>query len=219
MGSAAGDIECILWIDELRRGSPEWLSWALAAPNDSGNLGEPVVIACKALPSVEYPRSCFSYDGETGELRWRERPDVPLKCNRKWAGKLASSTTKRGYITVRINGIAYQSHRVIWKLSYGVDPDGGFDIDHIDGDRSNNRLNNLRLATRQQNAMNSQPYARGLPKGVSVLASGRYSACICVNYTNRHLGLFDTPEEAETVYLAAAERLYGEFAFHNRPTK
>lgn len=69
----------------------------------------------------------------------------------RFAGKEAGTISKAGYREVKLNGSTYKSHRILWKIANGFDPDM---IDHIDGNRLNNRHDNLRLATRQENGAN-----------------------------------------------------------------
>lgn len=94
-------------------------------------------------------------------------------------------------------------HRLIWEEAYGPIPDGMW-IDHINGDKHDNRLDNLRLATGQQNQMNR-------PRAVGVSRSrGRWQAQITVDYRNIHLGNFTDyldalgeRRKAETLYFGA----------------
>jgi hypothetical protein len=100
-------------------------------------------------------------------------------------------------------------HRVI------TDAKAEFDVDHIDRNGLNNRRENLRVATKSQNACNRAPKpgtASGF-KGVFFhKISGQWRACITVNRRKRHLGLFDTPLEAHEAYCREAAKAHGEFA-------
>jgi hypothetical protein len=100
---------------------------------------------------------------------------------------------------------------LIWVIVHDVDP-AHLEIDHINGDRSDNRLNNLRLATVSQNRQNSSARkGRDLPKGVK-RNKGRFGARVTCNKTVHWLGTYDTPEEAHAVYMAAVKELHGDFA-------
>ena len=163
----------------------------------------------KPLPPVETIRHLFDYDFETGQLTWKN----PLyRTTRK--GSRAGTLNSRGYIQVQISGKFYLAHRIVWVYATGFDP-GDLEIDHIDCNKSNNQLSNLRLAKRTENARNKKTRkdsASGL-KGVYYNKTrNKYVALICVNYKQRNLGYFDTPELAHMAYCKAAAELHGEFA-------
>lgn len=85
-------------------------------------------------------------------------------------------------------------------------------VDHKDGNRANNRLENLRLATHSQNRRNSKGNVRSQSGMKGVYRNGkRWVARIYVTGKSKHLGMFGTPEEAHAAYCAAAKELYGEF--------
>jgi hypothetical protein len=173
-------------------------------------------MAAKSLPSAEYLRQCFIYDPETGSLTWRtSRPREHFTTDagqRRWitqvAGRPAGSLNRHLYVS--INRVGYQVHRVIWKMVSGIDPTK--EIDHRNGDKTDNRWRNLREATRQQNVLNTprRKQKGTLPKGVSVNHK-RYAAHIKRNGKQVHLGTFDTPTEAHSAYCEAARELDPEF--------
>lgn len=91
-------------------------------------------------------------------------------------------------------------------------------VDHKNGDTLDNRRLNLRLCTKSQNAQNRHVVlAQSGFKGVIATKSGRWSAHITKNYRSRHIGTFDTKEEAALAYDAEAVRMFGEFANLNFP--
>ena len=103
-------------------------------------------MAKKPLPDAELLRQLLEYDAETGLLKWRERDSSHFadarRCsiwNAKYAGTRAGQSRK--YVIVKILGVGYVAHRIIWKMVHGVDPD---EIDHINRDKLDNRLINLR---------------------------------------------------------------------------
>lgn len=99
-------------------------------------------------------------------------------------------------------------HRLVGEAFLGLTADR--QVDHIDGDRTNNRLENLRLATHSQNRRNSRSRSSCGMKGVSRHRK-RWSAKITIDGKLKHLGIYDTPEEAHAAYCAAAKELHGEF--------
>ena len=138
-------------------------------------------------------------------------------------GYLISNHTKKkigapneeGYIRIRgSNGKEYRAHRIIWSLHNGEIPKGML-IDHIDGNRQNNKIENLRLATRTQNNTNSISKGNKYPKGVQ--ASGnKFRARIYSQGKWYSLGTYTTVEEASNAYIKKAEELHGKFTLHNR---
>jgi hypothetical protein len=108
----------------------------------------------------------------------------------------------------------YRAHRLAWLYVYGEALGEFEEIDHINGDRQDNRIGNLRRATKSQNMANMRGHSKlGLPKGVSIQAkSRRFMACIMVGRRKKYLGTFDTATEAHAAYRAAAQEHHGEFA-------
>lgn len=165
----------------------------------------------KPLPSVDELRAMFSYDPETGRMTNRvSRPP------RGAIGAFSEYTPKDvgAYRMVAIRGARYRAHRVIWALHHGIDP-GPLDIDHINGDRQDNRAGNLRTATRSQNNHNTgaPKTNRSGVKGVSWHAgSKRWFACIAINGKTKYLGIFKGIDEASATYQAELANQAGEFA-------
>lgn len=160
----------------------------------------------KPLPSQEELKRLFDYDSDAGVLRWRVSSSPKVK-----VGDIAGRKNK-GYIGVMISRKEYQAHRIAWKIVYGEDPE---EIDHINGVKHDNRIDNLRSCTRSQNAMN-----RGARRGVKGVhwskSSSKWRAAIQINGKRKHIGLFNCIKEAERAYKEAAEKHHGEFAYHNR---
>lgn len=151
-------------------------------------------------------RELLSYDPETGVLTWRVN-----RSGSALAGTRAGSTRKSGYRSVHIKGVLCVEHRVIWLYVHGKWP--ADQVDHINCDRSDNRLRNLRLATNAENQRNC-PVRRDNKLGIKGVyrVGRRYRSSIRDNGRVKHLGYFPTKEEAREAYTAAAIRLYGEFA-------
>lgn len=133
--------------------------------------------------------------------------------NTRYAGQIAGSV-QHGYIKINFERRFFYAHRLAWFLVHGKDT--ASQIDHIDGDRLNNRISNLRVASNAENQANARRQSNNTTgiKGVVRIRNGRYRAEITHDYRNINLGHFDTLEEAATVRRDAAERLHGEFARH-----
>lgn len=130
-------------------------------------------------------------------------------------GTVASRHAADGYEYVSIYGKSYRAHRVAWLYTYGEWPPS--QIDHVDGNPSNNRLENLRLATNAQNQQNRKIASNNTSGAKGVTKTGeRFSARIGIGGKSKHLGTFGTVNAAADAYKAAAEELFGEFS---RPEK
>lgn len=169
-------------------------------------------MAAKPLPPVEYLRQRLRYEPETGKLYWRENPAASAKWNRRYAGREAFINDNcNGYKAGRLDYVAYLAHRVIWAMCYEEDPPG--QIDHIDHDRVNNRLENLRVVSHQENHRNTSRKKNNTSghNGVSwFAASSRWSAYIMVDRRKQHLGYFAEKQDAIDARKAAEAR----YGFH-----
>jgi HNH endonuclease/AP2 domain len=147
------------------------------------------------------------YDSKTGEFHW-------LKCVSKSTrvGDAAGTPTGNGYRKITIEGRQYGAHQLAWLYKTGKWCSAF--IDHRDRNRSNNVWTNLRRATHSQNCANKSRHRNNRSgfKGVSRNEWGRWRASVVKNGQRHHLGYFATPQEAHAVYLAAARKLFGEFA-------
>jgi len=169
------------------------------------------------LPSAEYLHQCFEYEPAPGELRWRSRPrehftslQNRMSWNGKWAGHIAGRLSVKGYWQVCLDNRRFYVSRIIYKMHYGIDPEW---IDHKDGDRTNNTLENIRSATMLQNNRNvvKQVGFAGLV-GVTKRRN-RFMAKIRDQAGKRRsLGTFNTAEEAHAAYREASSRIHGEFS-------
>lgn len=165
------------------------------------------------------------YDAETGKLFWLQRSSemfkgevqTPEHCADRWNSRCAgqealSSITARGYRAGKIFGRMFYAHRVIWAMQTGEWPSAL--IDHKDTDRSNNRWDNLRQATPSQNQHNKRltsANSSGI-KGVSRhKRSGKWQANISLHGKQKHLGVFDSIEQAEHRVNAARCALHLEY--------
>jgi hypothetical protein len=153
-------------------------------------------------------REIFSYDPETGELRWKTR--VSLRFH---IGELVGSIDSHGYRRVTVRGRHLKCHRIAWAMVHGEWP--AEQVDHVDGNRANNAIANLREATNAQNNWNINHRSLGASgyRGVQWnKADKRWRASITVNKRTIYLGQFKTAEEASRAYLAAKATHHGEFA-------
>jgi hypothetical protein len=160
-------------------------------------------------------RQLFDYDLETGVFKWRVEPR-PL---RPLIGKIAGSLDSYGYRQIafvsqegrRRSALA---HRLAWVYVNGSIPDG-MEIDHIDCNRDNNSISNLRLATRRQqvhNMIRSSINKSGF-KGASYdKKRDKWQSRIMVDGRNLYLGRHNSAHEAHEAYAIAAKKYFGEFA-------
>lgn len=162
---------------------------------------------CSVLPPQSELLDLFSYDPESGSLRWK------VSRSQRRAGDVAGSLKKEGYWTVGIHEKVYKAHRVIWKMVTGADPVE--QIDHIDLNRSNNRWSNLREATGCQNMQNRRLHSNSTSgvKGVSYnKQESKWDAYIMANKKFILLGRFTSQEQAANIVASARSELHGEFA-------
>jgi hypothetical protein len=157
----------------------------------------------------EILRSWLSYDSETGEFRWARKPNGgPRK-----KGVIAGHTKGCGYVTIGLLGKNYKAHRLAWFYVHGNWP--RHFIDHIDGNRGNNAIRNLREASDIDNARNA--VARGYIVDRKRCPNRPYHAKIRVLNRAIGLGYYATAEEARAAYLAGTKKYFGEFsAAHSR---
>lgn len=174
-------------------------------------------MAKKALPSPEVLRQLLDYDPSTGVLMWKRRAEGPKAWNSRYAGTVALGyTMQNGYRQGAIGNVLVMAHRVIWAMQTNAWPEQ--DVDHINGDRADNRWANLRAASRSDNNKNRKPIAgKSSPfLGVSFArASGKWDARIQSGGRQICLGHFASEIDAAKAYDAAARKYHGEFARPN----
>ncbi len=177
-------------------------------------------IISKELPSQAELHRLFEY-ADTGELIWRPRPVSDFKnqraCN-TWnaqlTGKVAGYINKStGYRYICVDAVRFLAHRLIYAWHHGACP-ADLQIDHRDGDRSNNRVGNLRLATHAENSQNSVKRSDNTSGHRGVCwdkQTQKFQAQIKTNNRNKHLGYFQSAEEAAAAYAQAARIHHGAF--------
>ena len=142
-----------------------------------------------------------NYDPDTGQF-------TRLVGVQKSPAGAMLGTPSGGYLYARLNYRKYALHRLAWLYVHGYHPPD--QIDHINGDKSDNRIKNLRLATHSQNAANRKGRAR--LRGVT--RNGRaYEARVKVGRKSHHLGRFSCPAAAHFAYVIAANVHFGDYQF------
>jgi HNH endonuclease len=144
----------------------------------------------------------FHYNPRTGEL-WK------LYSNKS---QLISSVNSGGYITVKYKGHAFVAHRIIWFLHYGYWPE---EIDHINRDKADNHIENLRECTRSQNQANKPNIRNSDIRGVRLRENGKWQARVRINNKLISFGCHNTRREAAEKYNIEALKLFGKFAILN----
>lgn len=149
----------------------------------------------KYLPSYDEINKNFSYDSNTGLITRKLRV---ANCSK--VGEIAGYINDHGYVIIKYLGDAYKAHRLAWLLHYKVWPEK--DIDHIDGNKSNNSIINLRDVSRSTNILNTKHTSNNKSgyRGVSI-HNGKWRARLMLNGVSKIIGMYDTPEEASEAYL------------------
>lgn len=145
-------------------------------------------------------KSLFDY--KDGHLYWKKN------------NKLAGSLKPTGYIVIEVNEKNIMAHRLVWL--YHHETLNGF-VDHIDGNKSNNKIENLRIATKAQNCWNKKIYPTNKVgiKGIRKRSdTNKYEVRISVNNKRLVLGSYDDLELAELVMIEARDKHHKEFANH-----
>lgn len=171
--------------------------------------------------SLEYLKECIDYNPETGIAVWKERPlhhfkniSNMISTNSQTAGKEINTINTHGYYRFTIDYSTYLLHRVIWKLMTGKDSEHY--IDHKDGNKINNKWENIRESTPRQNMQNTGKKSHNTSGYKGVQKGERDNTWKAVirdnNGKDKYLGIFPTPEDAHKAYCEAASAYHGEFA-------
>ena len=155
----------------------------------------------------KYVKELFEY--QDGELIWKSN-----RGKNQTKGKIAGSEKSHNYKRIRFNGRTHYAHRLIFLYHHGYLPNM---IDHINGNKFDNRIENLRECNKSTNAINSCVSSRNTSgvKGVYFdKAISKWCATLTINGKNKFIGNFDDIELAELVVKEAREKYHGEFARH-----
>lgn len=134
-------------------------------------------------------------------------------------GSVAGTKSNTGYFKIHIDGKLYLLHRIIFLYHYGFIPKY---LDHINNIKEDNRIENLREATHSQNNANKSIMSTNKSGYKGVVwhkASGKWAARICIDYKNKHLGLFDSKDAANEAYKKASLIHFKEFSNFNETYK
>lgn len=166
--------------------------------------------------TAERAREVLSYDPKTGNLTWRKPTGKKPKVGNE-AGCAHTQANGYQYVQVGIDGGRYRKTTVIWLIVHGCKPIG--DIDHVNGNSTDDRLCNLREATRTQNMANKRMHKnnRSGIKGVFWdTQRKKWRAQVRKDRKNHYAGHFTDKYEAGAAYLAKARELHGNFATDRR---
>lgn len=146
-------------------------------------------------------RDILDYNPDTGILTWKRN-----QARRSPRGSIAGTINQNGYREIKIKNKSFRAHRLAWQIYYGRITK--MEIDHINGDRSDNRISNLREVTRNQNMANTFKHINGKLPGCYFHTRDRvWLASIKINKEIRHIGTFHSQEEAHEAYMRAYERM------------
>lgn len=161
--------------------------------------------------TAETARELLDYDPETGAFTWRVS-----RRGRARAGSQAGYVVPRGYRSISINNCDYRAHRIAWLIHYGEWPEG--EIDHVNGNRSDNRLSNLRVVTHQEQMKNRGMHRNNTSGVIGVCwhkARNKWMAQIRVAGKLRDLGCFTDLSDA----IAARKEAEQQHGYHSNHGK
>jgi hypothetical protein len=149
-------------------------------------------------------KNILSYDPETGLFHWRIKP------SRRFTAGMQAGSSVNGYIRIHTNGRQYGAHRLAWLYIHGVEPE--YQIDHINGNPSDNRIVNLRQATALENAQNiRKPQKNNSHGNLGVTYDPKkklWRVRISINGTRKYIGKFKSQEQAAQAYLEAKRAMH-----------
>jgi hypothetical protein len=145
-------------------------------------------------------KSILNYNPETGIFTWRKKPSKQINI-----GSIAGTKNHYGYVEICVDSKKYQSHRLAWLYVHGFGPEQ--QIDHINGDRSDNRICNLRDVSHTVNNCNQKIHREGKLPGCTFLSRvKKWQAQVKINGQCKYLGCYKTQQEAHKAYTRAKEK-------------
>jgi len=153
----------------------------------------------KTALEVEYLNRLFKYDPSSGKLT-----RIISTSHRVKIGDEVGTVNHYGYKVVSILNHKYQVHRIVWAMTHGTWPID--QIDHINGNRSDNRIENLRDVTCRDNKLNLPIHRAGRLFGCTK-NKNKWQVQICIGKKYKYIGLFATEQEAHEAYLSASKEL------------
>ena len=159
------------------------------------------------LPPQDQIKKQFWYDSTTGIFRAR------FESTRCKAWRIVGNKETKGYLQINVAGKLYMAHRLAWMYETGQDPiELHMQIDHIDNNKTNNAISNLRLVTNKQNSENTGLNVRNKTgiKGV-YMEKDRFVAEICHHYKRIKIGRFKTLDDAKNAVQEARQNLFTHF--------
>lgn len=164
--------------------------------------------------TAEKLKMFLTYEPDTGVFRWRD--DLAVRSGRIMNGKIAGGKNWAGYVKIKVDGILYSAHRLAWLYVHGDWPPNN--VDHIDNNKGNNAISNLRLATAAQNAANKKVSVRTVAPYRGVMPHGPgFVARVYFRGQRHYLGYFTTAEAARDAYIAKSKELHGDFSYVEPP--
>ena len=163
----------------------------------------------KPLPPLEELKEFLDYNPDTGIFTWIKKPNRRIK-----VGQVAGRAHGNGYIRIRFKGIDYFAHRLAYYMYHGVDPLENL-VDHKYGDRTNNKIKDLRLASKSQNGTNHIKLRSDNTSGVIGVSwckdKKKWGSRIYHYGVQKHLGYFTNKEDAIKARREAEIKYFGDF--------
>ena len=160
------------------------------------------------LPPLEELKEFLDYNPHTGIFTWKKRrPRITV-------GQEAGAANGAGYRCIQLNRKKYLSHRLAYYMYHAVDPSEK-QVDHINCNKEDDRIKNLRLATNQENQRNMSSLRRNNTSGKTGVSwckrSQRWRSSIAVDRKKICLGFFIDKEDAIQARIEAEKKYFGEF--------